>query len=190
MTNPNFSSLEDYPDIDARQAYELLVKAQRKMSEEEFLRCVQNLGRDNGRTPMQWSGQKNGGFTAGEPWIKVNPNYQRINAQNQVGRPDTVFSYYQRLIRLRKTYEIITEGTYELLDAGCNTVWAYQRGWNRERLLVLANFSDQEACCPLAKNPEVTRQILISNYDDVKSETLRPYEAVAFYERERADENI
>ena len=84
MTNPNFSSLEDYPDIDARQAYELLVKAQRKMSEEEFLRCVQNLGRDNGRTPMQWSGQKNGGFTAGEPWIKVNPNYQRINAQNQV----------------------------------------------------------------------------------------------------------
>lgn len=86
MTNPNFSSLEDYPDIDARQAYELLVKAQRKMSEEEFLRCVQNLGRDNGRTPMQWSGQKNGGFTAGEPWIKVNPNYQRINAQNQVGR--------------------------------------------------------------------------------------------------------
>ena len=84
MTNPNFSSLEDYPDIDARQAYELLVKAQGKMSEEEFLRCVQNLGRDNGRTPMQWSGQKNGGFTAGEPWIKVNPNYQRINAQNQV----------------------------------------------------------------------------------------------------------
>ena len=190
MTNPNFSSLEDYPDIDARQAYELLVKAQGKMSEEEFLRCVQNLGRDNGRTPMQWSGQKNGGFTAGEPWIKVNPNYQRINAQNQVGRPDSVFSYYQRLIRLRKTYEIITEGTYELLDSGSNTVWAYQRVWNRERLLVLANFSDQEACCPLAKNPEVTRQILISNYDDVKSETLRPYEAVAFYERERADENI
>ena len=190
MTNPNFSSLEDYPDIDARQAYELLVKAQRKMSEEEFLRCVQNLGRDNGRTPMQWSGQKNGGFTTGEPWIKVNPNYQRINAQNQVGRSDSVFSYYQRLIRLRKTYEIITEGTYELLDSGSNTVWAYQRVWNRERLLVLANFSDQETCCPLAKNPEVTRQILISNYDDVKSETLRPYEAVAFYERERADENI
>ena len=116
---------------------------------------------------MQWSGQKNGGFTAGEPWIKVNPNYQRINAQNQVGRPDSVFSYYQRLIRLRKTYEIITEGTYELLDSGSNTVWAYQRVWNRERLLVLAYFSDQEACCPLAKNPEVSRQILISNYDDV-----------------------
>ena len=77
-----------------------------------------------------------------------------------------------------------------MLDSGSNTVWAYQRVWNRERLLVLANLSDQEACCPLAKNPEVTRQILISNYDDVKSETLRPYEAVAFYERERADENI
>ena len=97
------------------------------------------------RTSGDWEVYtKGGGFTAGVPWIKVNPNYQRINAQNQVAGLIRIFSYYQRLIRLRKTYEIITEGTYELLDSGSNTVWAYQRVWNRERLLVLANLSDQE----------------------------------------------
>ena len=146
-------------------------------TEEEILDAIYRKGRDNARTPMQWSDAPCAGFTTGTPWIVVNPNYRVINAADQVGREDSVFSCYKRLIRLRKEYPVFTEGDYEPLEEENSQLFAYRRTAGNEQLIVVCSFSGEPMENPLA-SLERGGKLLASSYSDAGiSELLRPYEA-------------
>ena len=174
MTNAYFDKLEDYRDIESINAFHQyvdngLVKA------EDMMRYLKEISRDNARTPMQWDASPNAGFTTGTPWIRVNPNYKEINAAACTADPDSVFHYYQELIRLRHTLPIIVYGTFRGLLEDSETIYAYQRLLDGQVLTVACNFTDQEQACDLCEDP--TARELISNYKTHKAGTLQPYEA-------------
>ena len=144
-------------------------------------RCLQVIGRDNARTPMQWTAGRNAGFTTGTPWIGVNPNYPDINAQDQLADPDSVFRYYQKLIRLRKAHPIIVHGSFHPLLEEDPAIYAYERRLNGARLLVLCSFAAGDVACPLGEDGQ--GRLLLSNYPAHKPGLLQPYEArVLLYE--------
>ncbi len=179
MTNVPFESIEDFRDLDSVNAYRELTK-QRVFSKEEMLRCLRYKSRDNARTPFQWSAEENAGFTTGTPWIMVNPNYTKINAEEQRGRETSVFYYFRKLIRLRRENEVIVYGTYDLLLPESEEIYAYTRTLGDEKLLVACNFTAKEVSFDM---PEefLGGEILIGNYEDAEIEKnvkLQPYEAV------------
>lgn len=183
MTNVPFQALEDFRDIESINAYHELVEG-KILDADTMMRYLRYKSRDNARTPVQWDDSKNAGFTEGTPWIMINPNYKKINAKEQMSRADSVFHYYQKLIRLRHENEIIVYGDYELLYPSDPAVFAYTRTLGEEKLLVLCNFSKEEQN---VKIPEElcgkNEEILISNYaqDECKEEKiLRAYEAVVY----------
>ena len=176
MTNYPMHDISESKDVEAINAWQELVVEQKRFTPEEMMACIRYKGRDNARTPMQWTAGANAGFTAGTPWMPVNPNHTYINAESQVGDPDSVFSFYQQLIRLRKTLPIVTEGDFTLLMADDPKVFAYLRRWNGQTLQVACNFS----CEPSTLMGEaVTRgELLLGNYKDAgEADTLRPWEA-------------
>ncbi|QHS23266.1 alpha,alpha-phosphotrehalase [Virgibacillus sp. MSP4-1] len=183
MTNPGFTSIDQYRDVESLNAYKLL--QQEGKSDEEIIGILQQKSRDNARTPMQWDGNENAGFTEGTPWIGVADNYQEINAENAVQNPHSIFYHYQQLIQLRKKYDIITYGDYQLLLEEDSQIFAYTRNWENEQLIVVNNFYGQEANVKLPVNAEGKKEILISNYDDsstaLDSLQLRPYESVVYH---------
>ena len=177
MTNIAFDSIGDYRDLDSINAYHELV-GQGIYTKEQMLRYLSMKSRDNARTPFQWDDSKNAGFSAGTPWIKVNPNYVEINAKEQIGRSNSVFFYYQKLIHLRKQYEIIPYGTYDLLLPDSKKIYAYTRTLGKEKLLVVCNFYEDEVVYQIPEEFK-NAKYLIGNYDDEqwKTETkLRPFE--------------
>lgn len=178
MTNTNYE-IGDYRDIETLHMYEERLAA--GYPEEEIMKSIHARGRDNARTPMQWNGGANAGFTTGTPWIRINPNYREINAEMERKDPESVFRYYQKLIRLRKEYPVFTEGRFKLLLEEDENVFAYIREYGDERLLVLCNFYGNEIECPLADLWRGKEQILC-NYGDVENEAiLRPYEARMYF---------
>ncbi|MBS6734271.1 MAG: alpha-glucosidase [Clostridiales bacterium] len=179
MTNVPFTSIDQFRDLDSINAYRELVEEQKVFTSEEMMRYLRYKSRDNARTPFQWDDSENAGFSTGTPWIMVNPNYKEINAKDQLEREDSVFHYYQKLIRLRKEQEVIVYGTYDLLLPDSKEIYAYTRTLGEEKLLVVCNFYEPEVSFEL---PEefAGGTCLISNYPEVslKAEmTLRPYEA-------------
>ena len=144
MTNVYFDKLEDYRDIESINYFEEFTESG-LMTPEHMMKCLMLRSRDNARTPMQWDDSKQAGFTEGEPWIKVNPNYKKINAAQQLEDPDSVFHYYQKLIRLRKEKEIIVYGEFEPLYREDEQIFAYTRKGDQEKLLTVCNFSDKNA---------------------------------------------
>lgn len=148
MTNYPFTSLEDFRDIESIHAYQEFTE-KGIFTPEEMFDYISYKGRDNARTPMQWNDGHQAGFTEGTPWIAVNPNYREINAREQMGRPDSVFHYYQKLIALRKQYEIIVYGDYELLLPDSRELYVYLRTLGDQKLLVLCSFVEHETCCRL-----------------------------------------
>ena len=140
-----------------------------------MLRCFDAVARDNARTPMQWDGSVNAGFTTGTPWIPVNPNYTQINAEAALADPDSVFYYYQKLIALRHENPIIVYGVFEPLLMASDVIYAYARHLGNQVLTVACNWTDQEQPCTLFK--EETGRELISNYKQHKPGLLQPYEA-------------
>ncbi|OYO87845.1 glucohydrolase, partial [Lachnotalea glycerini] len=138
-------------------------------------------GRDNARTPMQWSADKNAGFTTGIPWFGVNPNYKMIHADSQIKDKSSIFHTYKKLISLRKEYEVIVYGDFQLLYEEDEDIFAYTRTLEKnktfEKLLVVCNFHDKERTVNMEELKQ-KKQLLISNYELVKEEhLLRPYEA-------------
>ena len=134
---------------------------------------------------MQWDSSQNGGFTRGTPWIGVNPNYQTINAAAQTGDPDSIFSYYKSLIRLRKEYGVISQGDFTPLDPQHPCVLAYRRSWEGTELLCVSNFYRKPCTwkCPVDLEGY---QVLLANYPDSKHEPeieLRPYESMLLLRR-------
>ena len=178
MCNAYFDKLEDYRDIESPNAYKELTEAC-GVSHEEMMGYLKRISRDNARTPMQWDDSANAGFTTGTPWIKVNSNYKTVNAKQQTTDPDSVFSYYKELIRLRHENDIIVYGEYELLEPQNEELFIYTRTWNNEQLMVLCNFTDKDVVIPAAVMAQIPAdaQILISNHVGNLEAVLRPYEA-------------
>ena len=174
MTNAYFDRLEDYRDIESINAFHQYVDSG-LVTAEDMMRYLKEISRDNARTPMQWDASPNAGFTTGTPWIRVNPNYKEINAAACTADPDSVFHYYQELIRLRHTLPIIVYGTFQGLLEDSETIYAYQRLLDGQVLTVACNFTDQEQACDLCEDPAARE--LISNYKTHKTGTLQPYEA-------------
>lgn len=181
MCNAYFDKLEDYRDIESINAYHELTE-QCGVSHEEMMGYLKRISRDNARTPMQWDDSKNAGFTTGTPWLKVNSNYPEVNAKAQVNDPDSVFSYYKKLIRLRHENEIIVYGDYELLEAESEETFIYKRTYENEHLMVLCNFTDHEVSVTDAVMGQIPdgAEKLIANYADDMGQTLRPYEAKVY----------
>jgi oligo-1,6-glucosidase len=149
MTNAPFSSFGDYRDIESINAYNKLVVQEKSVTKTDMLRYLGNRSRDNARTPMHWNSSTNAGFSAAEPWIMLNPNYCKINAEEQIHHnadsvTGSVFAYYQRLIQLRKEMGIITFGNFKLLLPDDPDLFVYTRCYEKEELLVICNFSGKE----------------------------------------------
>lgn len=179
MTNCPFNTLDNFRDLESINAFHELTE-QGKMTEEDMMAAIGYKGRDNARTPMQWDNSSYAGFSTAKPWIMVNPNYTKINARDQVNREDSVFKYYQKLIKLRHESELIVYGTYDLILDDDKDIYAYIRTLGDEKLIVYCNFSENTRKVEI---PEefVNKKVLISNYSDAKANqkiTLRPYEAI------------
>ena len=174
MTNVYFDKLEDYRDIESINAFHQYVDSG-IVKAEDMMRYLKEISRDNARTPMQWDDSKNAGFTDGTPWINVNPNYKEINAKAAVADPNSVFHYYQELIKLRHTLPIIVYGKFQGLLEDSETIYAYNRLLDGQVLTVTCNFTDQEQDCTLFD--DLAGEELISNYKEHKTGKLQPYEA-------------
>ena len=174
MTNVYFDRLEDYRDIESINAYHQYVDSG-LVAPEKMMSYLKLISRDNARTPMQWNSSKNAGFTTGTPWINVNPNYTAINTEAALADPDSVFYYYQKLIRLRHSLPIVVYGTFHGLLEDSETIYAYTRTLDDQTLTVACNFTDTEQPCDLFENG--FSEELISNYKEHKAGVLQPYEA-------------
>ena len=174
MTNVRYD-IEDYKDCEIINMYH--ERLEKGYSKDEIMKSIYAKGRDNARTPMQWDDSENAGFTTGTPWIKVNDNYDKINAKSQVDDPDSIFSCYKKLVQLRKDYPVFVDGKFTLLLEDDENIFAYSRKNEEKTMIVVCNFFDKEIPMPLAKECG-DMEVLISNYKDTSDmSVLRPYEA-------------
>lgn len=181
MTNVKFASIDEYRDIETLNMYHEKVN-ERGENPEIVMQSIYVKGRDNARTPMQWEDSEHAGFTMGNPWLQVNPNYKDINAWQALRDPNSIFYHYKKLIELRKKHEIIVYGTYDLILEDHPSIFSYVRTWKDEKLVVIANFT--EASCVFELPKEITYsnlELLIHNYDvqdeSIENIVLQPYEA-------------
>lgn len=183
MTNCPFPSLEDYRDIETYNCYHQLVNIEKSVTHDEMLRYMLKSSRDHARTPMQWSNDIYSGFSDVDPWIMVNPNYHDINVENALSEYHSIFYTYQKLIRLRKKYDILTEGSFELLMKDHPHIFAFKRVWKHQEMIVYCNFSDQNLDYDKAVLYS-QKKVLISNYEDIQAQ-LRPYESIVYLQEKR-----
>ena len=176
MTNCKLD-IDQYVDVEIRNLYKARTAA--GYSHEDVMASIYARGRDNARTPMQWSADVNAGFTTGKPWLPVNENYSFINAAAAMADENSTFHYYQKLIALRKEYDVIRDGWFELLDPESDNVFAYTRDTDTAHMLVVCNFSEKQQDWKLPWN-YVGAKRLVGNYPD-EHDTLRPYEAYVYY---------
>ena len=185
MTNAFFDKIEDYRDVEALDIFKDYT-GRKGFSAKDTLELLRLKSRDNSRTPMQWSTEKNAGFTDGEPWIAVNENYKTINAEAAVKDPESVFFYYKKLVQLRHEMPVITDGVYKLLDADNEKVYTYLRKSEDETLLVICNFTKETIDYPVGDFVNADQgTLLISNYDDAPQQyadaiELKPYGAYVY----------
>ncbi len=186
MTNPYFDKIEKYRDVESINYYNIL-KEQGK-SEEEILQILKAKSRDNSRTPVQWDDSENAGFTKGEPWIPVSSEYKRINVEQALKDEDSIFYHYQKLIRLRKDYEVISNGSIKFILEENNKVLSYVRNLGDATVLVINNFYGESTKVEIPDeyaNKSAKSKILISNYKDSsvlnKELNLRPFESIVYH---------
>ncbi|AGU76598.1 alpha,alpha-phosphotrehalase [Streptococcus sp. SI1] len=177
MIDPGYDSMEDYADVESFNAYKMLLNEGKQV--EEAFKIIQAKSRDNSRTPMQWDSSANAGFTSGTPWLKVGKFYPEINVEKEIQGP--IFTFYQKLIALRKKLPLIAEGSYKPAYEDSQQVYAFERQLGDEKLLVLNNFYSDPITVDVL--PEYQNgEMLLSNYGDSQVEavmTLRPYESLA-----------
>ena len=176
MTNIRLE-LEQYQDLESLNLFR--ERTAWGYDPEDVMRSIRARGRDNARTPMQWTAGENAGFTTGTPWLPVNENHRFLNAEAELADPDSVFHYYRRLIALRKRYDVFRDGRFTLLCPEDPQIFAYTRDTDTAHMLVVCNFSGAEAAFSL---PEAFRhaETLIANYPG-EPEPLRPWEAKILY---------
>ncbi|GAD44176.1 alpha,alpha-phosphotrehalase [Streptococcus constellatus subsp. pharyngis] len=177
MVDPDYDSMADYVDVESINAYQMLLE-QGKTPEEAFA-IIQAKSRDNSRTPIQWGDSANAGFTTGTPWLKAGKSYPEINVENEMQGP--IFTFYQKLIALRKELPIIAEGSYQPAYEDSSQIYAFERQLGDEKLLVLNNFYPNPITIDIL--PEYQNgEVLLSNYEETQTAevvTLRPYESLA-----------
>ncbi len=175
MTNIRFDNIEDYRDIMTINLHKLIESEGGDLT--EYMESQKLIARDNGRTPMQWDDSHNAGFTTGKPWLKVNPNYEEVNAAAQEAHPDSCLNYFRDMVSLRKSEPALVYGKYTLLDEGNKSVYCYSRELDDRKFLVLLNFSERSATADV--NFSLDSGVLIGNYPEPSTNaSLRPYEAV------------
>ena len=181
MTNVQFSAIDDYKDVAIKNLYK--EEKEKGKTHQEIMNIIWESGRDNARTPMQWMNKENGGFTTGTPWIKLNPNYQRINVKEQIQNPFSIYHYYRKLIQLRKKYPVLIYGKYDLILAENNQMYAYTRTLENEKFMIIVNLFHLNAVCSIPQELKKNdRTLIISNYEvnqneDLEKLTFRPFEA-------------
>ncbi len=178
MTNAGFSKIEDYRDMPTLNEYQHQKNIGGDM--QQFMKEIQFSCRDNGRTPFQWNGSANAGFTTGTPWIKVNPDYTKINEAAEESDPNSVLNYFRKIVKLRKENKTLVYGKYTLLDKDNPRVYAYTRELNGNKLLILLNFSKEVASANTGFDLSKAKA-LPGNYSKISANgILRPYEAVVY----------
>lgn len=178
MTNVRFDGIADYRDIETLNMYE--EKRSQGIPHKKIMESIYAKGRDNARTPMQWSTEAHGGFTTGTPWISVNQNYVAINTLDKDDE-NSIYQFYKKLIRMRKTMPIITDGNFTLLHPADENVFAYERQNANEKLTVYCNFSSRKQTFEVPEG-----EVLINNYGSLQSSEnliLRPYETAVFHKK-------
>ena len=183
MTDPVYENMDDYKDIESHNAYKMLID--NGLSNEDAFEIIKVKSRDNSRTPMQWDDSTNAGFTDGNPWIKVNSNYKKINVANALEDKNSVYYYYKKLIELRKKKDIISDGLYFPILENDPNIFAYLRKYEGDVLLNLNNFSANQVDINITDIIENYDRFtyLIGNYGESKIKdtiSLRPYESIAF----------
>ncbi|MYL69954.1 alpha,alpha-phosphotrehalase [Halobacillus litoralis] len=180
MTNVHFETLEEYKDIELLNMYK--EKKEQGWSHEDLMKAIYVKGRDNARTPIQWNDKENGGFTDGTPWIQVNPNYKEINAERALEDRNSVFYFYQQLIRLRKEINIITDGRFELVMREDPNVFAYKRVSDEGCLLIVCNFSEEEVALEeeIVKEIEGKPVVITNETESSNRGRLAPYEGTVY----------
>ena len=176
MTNIRLN-IEQYADLEIHNLYRERVA--QGYDPQSVMESIWARGRDNARTPMQWSAAPNAGFTTGKPWLPVNENYKTVNAQAALADPDSVFGHYQKLIRLRKSYDVFRSGAFTLLCPEDEKIFAYTRDTEKGHLLVVCNFTAEYLDYTVPEEYEGA-QMLLSNYQE-GAPGLRPYEAAMLY---------
>lgn len=183
MIDPDYDSMEDYADVESFNAYQMLLNAGK--TPEEAFKIIQVKSRDNSRTPMQWDDSENAGFTSGTPWLKAAKSYSEINVNNEIQGP--IFTFYQKLIALRKKLPLIAEGSYKPAYEDSQQVYAFERQLGDEKLLVLNNFYSDPITVDVL--PEYQNgEVLLSNYEVAQIAAvvaLRPYESLAIIVNKR-----
>ncbi|HCF53629.1 MAG TPA: alpha,alpha-phosphotrehalase [Bacillus sp. (in: Bacteria)] len=185
MTNPKFESIEQYRDVESLNIYD--IKLKEGLSKEEIIGILKQKSRDNSRTPMQWNEEMNSGFTTSTPWISAAENFKEINVEKALEDKESVFYHYKKLIELRKTYDVIIEGEYAILDKNDPKIWAYTRTTESEVLLVINNFYGEEITYSVPAHVQLDgmkQEVLLSNYKDASKDiaklNLRPYESIVY----------
>ncbi|HJE45174.1 glycoside hydrolase family 13 protein [Levilactobacillus namurensis] len=178
MPNAHYSQLSQYEDLESINFYHELVEQKKLVDGPTMLKYLAHMSRDNARTPMPWDATANAGFTDGTPWFALNPTYPTINAQAALADPDSVFYYYQKLIKLRHQTPIIRYGTYQEVDPDDEAVFTFRRHYQGQTLLVMTNFTDQSVERDYGQTQATQR--LIGNYADDQGTTLRPYESKVY----------
>ena len=182
MTNPHFTQIDDYRDVESLNLY--LAHQVQGVATEETLQTLAARSRDNSRTPMQWDASTGAGFSQGTPWIPVSDNHAQINVSNALADKASVFYHYQQLIQLRKQYPIIVEGNYQDQLPNHPTLWCYQRQHGEQKLLVVANLSATETALELPDTWQHTdSQCLIHNetpLPELCNRDLKPYEVMVW----------
>lgn len=187
MTNVAFDSIDSYKDIEAHNMY--LKFSNMGLSNDEIMNYIHNKSRDNARTPMQWNSNSFAGFSCVDPWIGLNPNYSKINVENDMNSDFSIHDYYKKLIKYRKGNEIVRDGDFKEIGLEDSDIFSYTRTYKGKTLLVLGSFSDKKVCYNMPNNlQKFKRELVISNYNgnieqnkDASTLYLRPYEALVFY---------
>ncbi|WP_088041103.1 alpha-glucosidase [Bacillus sp. EAC] len=181
MTNVRFETISEYDDIETRNMYNDRISKGYK--HEDIMESIYTKGRDNARTPMQWSNDEHAGFTKGIPWLTVNPNFNAINVEESINDPKSIFHHYRQLIQLRKELPVIVYGSFEMLAESDEKVFAYTRQLNDEKLVIVANFTEEETEFQY-KTDNNDAKILLSNYENscetIEKISLRPFEAIVY----------
>lgn len=184
MTNAYFDTISQYKDVESINYHKILIDS--GLSDEEAMKIVMERSRDNGRTPMQWNDEINGGFSKGTPWIESIKNYKEINVKNQIDDEDSIFNYYRKLIALRKEHRVIALGKTIPLAENDKNVYMFKRVLENEELLVVTNFYNVECSIELDFEIEGYECILSNNGEKVtleKNLKLQPYDALVFLKK-------
>ena len=179
MTNIGFTKIEQYKDIAAINGYKKAATDGEDL--DHYLKKLNLLSRDNGRTPMQWDATNNAGFSNATPWLPVHKNHTTVNVLNQENDQNSVLNHFRKMVALRKDNLLLVYGNYEIIQEEHPTIYAYSRTLEDQKMVILLNFSELESSIALSSYDPTTK-VLINNYSELSVDkntiTLKPYQAV------------